>query len=445
MSGRILIIDDEDLFREDLASLLRQEGYTCETAPDGESGLRLIEAEDFDVVLCDVVMPGMSGVEVVDQLSASRPDAAVLVITAYGSLETAVEAFRKGAADYLLKPVVPEDVLAKIERCIAHRRLWDEVRYLRREFREASTGSMLIGKSPAIVELRELIAKVAPTDSTVLVTGESGTGKELVARMLHESSHLADGPFLAINCAALPHELMESELFGHVRGAFTGAVSDKPGLFEMAKGGTLFLDEVAELPFGLQAKLLRVLERKEFRRVGGLHPVAYSARIAAATNRKLQEEVTQGRFREDLYYRLRVVEIGIPPLRERREDIPLLVEHILHRLNARLKRHILRVDRGAMDVLMRAPWRGNVRELENVLERAVILAEGSIRVSDLPAEMTGKSPTGSSPDLRTAVRAFELEHIRHVLEETEGNREEAARRLGIDPSTLYRRLKDLDT
>jgi two-component system response regulator PilR (NtrC family) len=444
VTGRILIIDDEELFREDLASLLRQEGYVCQTAADGEAGLHLADTEDFDVVLCDLVMPGLSGIDIADRLSTHCPGTSVLLVTAYGSLETAVEAFRKGVADYLLKPVVSEDVLAKIRRCLTHRRLQDEVRYLRRQLREVSTGSKLIGESPAMMELRELIAKFAPTDSTVLLTGESGTGKELVARILHESSKFADGPFMAINCAALPHELMESELFGHVRGAFTGAVSDKPGLFDLAGGGTLLLDEVAELPLSLQAKLLRAIERREFLRVGGVTPVTYTARIVSATNRKVEDEVAAGRFREDLYYRIRVVEIHLPPLRERQEDIPLLAEHILHRLNARLKRRILRVDHTVMRVLMTSPWRGNVRELENVLERAMILADGeSIEVSHLPKELTVNLDRPEfSPDLRTAVRAFELEHIRRVLAETNGNREEAARLLGIDPSTLYRRLKE---
>jgi two-component system response regulator PilR (NtrC family) len=444
VTGRILLIDDEALFREDLASLLRQEGYVCQTAADGETGLRLAEAEEFDVVLCDLVMPGISGIEIVERLSTCCPGTAVLLVTAYGSLETAVEAFRKGVADYLLKPVVSEDVLAKIRRCLTHRRLQDEVRYLRHQLREVRTGSQLIGVSTAMVELRELTAKFAPTDSTVLLTGESGTGKELVARMLHESSKSAEGPFMAINCAALPHELTESELFGHVRGAFTGAVSDKLGLFELAGGGTLLLDEVAELPLSLQAKLLRAIERREFFRLGGVTPVTYSARIVSATNRRLEEEVKAGRFRGDLYYRLKVVEIHLPPLRERQEDIPLLADHILRRLNPRLKRRILGVEPVAMRILMALPWRGNVRELENVLERAMILAEGdSIEVSHLPRELTGDLERPEfSRDLRTAVRAFELEHIGRVLAETEGNREEAARRLGIDPSTLYRRLKE---
>ena len=446
MSGQILIIDDEDLFREDLASLLRQQGYSCETADNGENGLRLAKAECFDVVLCDLIMPGVSGLEVVERLSQQCSPSSVLVVTAYGTLETAVQAFRAGAADYLLKPVVPDDVLGKIERCLSHRRLRDEVVYLRRALRDVSTGSQLVGQSAAIVELREIIEKVAPTGSSVLITGESGTGKELVARLLHESSKADDAPFMAIDCAALPHELIESELFGHVRGAFTGAMKDKPGLFQLAGDGTLFLDEIAELPTSLQAKLLRAIERKEFLPVGGTRPVSYTGRLVASTNRNLEEEVEEGRFREDLYYRIRVIEIHLPPLRERFEDVPLLVEPILSRLATRLNRPIRGVEPEAMKLLIAAPWRGNVRELENVLERAMILTEGErLGVADLPAELTSKlDGAGPSSDLRTAVRTFELEHIRRVLVQTNGNREQAAHLLGIDPSTLYRRLKELE-
>ncbi|GMR23295.1 MAG: hypothetical protein BMS9Abin37_1712 [Acidobacteriota bacterium] len=280
----------------------------------------------------------------------------------------------------------------------------------------------------------------------MLITGESGTGKELVARVLHESGNAADNPFMAINCAALPHELIESELFGHVRGAFTGAVTDKPGLFQLAGDGTLFLDVIAELAISLQAKLLRAIERKEFLPVGGVRPVGYGARLVAATNRNLEKEVEAGRFREDLYYRVRVIEIRLPPLRERVEDIPLLVEHILSRLTARLNRRIRGVATEAMRALIASRWRGNVRELENVLERAVILADHELLgIGDLPAELTDKLQ-GVEPtmDLRAAVLAFELEHIGRVLAQTNGNREQAARLLGIDPSTLYRRLKELE-
>ncbi len=446
MRGRILLIDDETLFREDLASLLRQEGFDCRTAADGEEGLRRAEEEEPDVVLCDLVMPGIGGVEVVDRLARLCGDTPVILTTAYGSLETAVEAFRKGAADYLLKPIVPEDLLQKIRRCLEVRHLRRELLYLRRTLSEASTGTEIVGDSPAILAVRKLIAKVAEADSSVLITGESGTGKELVARALHEARCGETRPFVAVNSSALPRDLFESELFGHVRGAFTGAVRDKPGLFELAIGGTLFLDEIGQLPPDLQPKLLRAIEQREITRVGATHPIAAPVRVLAATNSDLRAEIEAGRFREDLYFRICVVEIALPPLRERREDIPLLVEHLLRRINARLKRRILGVDHAAMQTLMSAPWRGNVRELENVLERAVLLAEAEfLGLADLPAELTGAAHCPElSDDLRAAVRAYERQHIRQVLSATGGNREEAARRLGINASTLYRRLKELD-
>jgi two-component system response regulator PilR (NtrC family) len=446
MSARILIIDDEDILREDLAALLRDEGYSCRTASDGEEGVRLAEDGEPDVVLCDLVMPGIGGVEVVNRLAAARPELPVILITAHGTMETALEAFRAGAVDYLLKPVLSQDLIVKIRRCLEHRRLLMEVRHLRREVSDLGTGTRLIGEHPSIAKVRELIQRVASTDSTILITGESGTGKEVVARAIHEAGPGTGRPFVPLNCASLPRELFESELFGHMRGAFTGAVRDKPGQFELAAGGTLFLDEIGELPTEVQPKLLRAIEQKEFTRVGGTRTVEVRTRVVASTNRELKSEVAEGRFREDLWYRLRVVEIDLLPLRERRDDIPLLVEHFVSRLNGRLKRRVLGVDRPAMRVLMSASWRGNARELQNVLERAMIFADGDfIGIGDLPAELAGSlhCPT-QSDDLRTAVRAYEREHIRQVLASVDGNKEEAARRLGVNASTLYRRLKSLD-
>jgi DNA-binding NtrC family response regulator len=447
MSGRILLIDDEGPFREDLARLLREEGFACETAASGEEGLRAAEQEAPDLVLCDIAMPGMDGVEVTSRIAASIPETPIILVTAHGTLEIAIEAFRSGASDYLLKPVVLEDLLARVRRALQYRRVLSELRYLRRELSDAHFGPRLVGAHPSIQAIRRILEKVAPTDSTVLITGESGTGKEVVARALHEARSEPDRPFIAVNCAAVPRELMESELFGHVRGAFTGAVKDKPGLFELAHGGTLFLDEIAELPLELQPKLLRAVEQGELQRVGGSRPVPFHARILAATNRDLKAEVAEGRFRGDLYYRIRVVEISLPPLRERRSDISLLVGHILPRLGARLKRRVLGVDESAMKILVGAPWPGNVRELENVLERALILADGEyIGVRDLPPELAmAECCPEASEDLRRAVRAFEREHIRQVLSATGDNKEEAAIRLGVNPSTLYRRLKDLES
>jgi DNA-binding NtrC family response regulator len=447
MSVSILLIDDEALFREDLASLLRQEGFVCRTAGNGEEGLHLAEEEEPDVVLCDLMMPGIGGVEVVDRLATLCPGAVVILITAFGNLETAVDAFRKGATDYLLKPLVLDDLLRKIRRCVEQRHLRQEVRYLRRTVAEAGTGTAIIGDSSAMRQVKELIRKVAPAESTVLTTGESGTGKELVARALHEGRGGTERPFVPVNCAALPRDLFESELFGHVRGAFTGAVRSRPGFFELARGGTLFLDEIAELPLELQPKLLRAVEQRELMPVGGTRTKSIEVRLVAATNRNLEDEIAAGRFREDLFYRVRVIEIRLPPLREHREDIPPLVEHLVRRLARRLGRNPLPVDNAAMQVLMSATWRGNVRELENVLERALLLGEDdAIGVADLPAEIAGGAMEIADPkdDLKSAVRSYERRHIEQVLSATGGNREEAARRLGIDASTLYRRLKDFE-
>ena len=444
--ARVLLIDDEDVFREDLAQLLRDEGHSCTTAASGEEALRLALEICPEVVLCDLMMPGISGTEVIRRLASECPEASVILLTAHADVESAVAAFRAGAADYLIKPVAPDEVLLKIERCAAQRRLQLELRYLRREVSEGATGTTLIGDCPAIHRLRQLIARVGPARSTVLVTGETGTGKELVARALHEAGAGIKAPFIAVNCAALPRELLESELFGHTRGAFTGAHRDKPGLFELADGGTLFIDEIGELQLELQPKLLRILEHQEVLRVGATAPVRVEVRLIAATNRRLEDEIAAGRFREDLFYRLSVVCISLPPLRERREDVPLLIEHLLRRLNQRLKRRVLGVDAPALRSLMSGGWRGNVRELENVLERAVLLSDDEmLGLADLPAELAGTATSPKlSDDLRCAVRAYERQHIRQVLAAVGGNREEAARRLGVDPSTVYRHLKELE-
>lgn len=446
MSANILIIDDEDLFREDLASLLRDEGFDCRTAGTGAAGLELAKEWEPAVVLCDLMMPGMDGVAVADQLAFSCPQAAVILVTAYGSMSTAVDAFRAGVVDYLLKPLVPEDLINKVRRCITEQHMQRELRYLRRVASHDRGGDKIVGECGVMNDLRSLIAKVAPADSAVLISGESGTGKELVARALHEGRWGVDRPFIAVNCAAVPRDLFESELFGHVRGAFTGAVSDRPGYFELARGGTLFLDEIGDLPLDLQPKLLRAIEQGEFMPVGGRKNVTVETRIVTATNRDLDVEVGAGRFREDLMYRIRVVEIALPPLRERRSDIPILVEHLLHRVAERSGRQPPTVEHAAIGALTDAEWRGNVRELENVLERAVLLAEGpAIGLEDLPPELSGDvGRVTTTADLREATRAFERRHIERVLREVGGSREEASKKLGINPSTLYRRLKELE-
>ncbi|HEV2721094.1 MAG TPA: sigma-54 dependent transcriptional regulator [Thermoanaerobaculia bacterium] len=442
MNAEILLVDDEAVFREDMADLLRSEGYAVETAANGEEALRRLEAQAPDVMLCDLVMPGMTGIELLSHVARLCPDTAMIILTAHATVDTAVGAFRAGAVDYILKPVLPEDLFQKIGRCIEQRQLRRELHYLRRALSEEATGTTIVGHSKGIQAVRDLIARVGPSASGVLITGESGTGKELVARALHEAGVRENAPFIAVNCAALPRDLMESELFGHVRGAFTGAHRDKPGYFELADGGTLFLDEICELSAELQPKLLRAIDQQEIYRVGATRPVKMHVRIVAATNRDPQTEIAEKRFREDLFFRISVVNVHLPPLRERRDDIPLLVEHLLTRLGRKLGRRTLGVTNAAIRALMSAPWRGNVRELENVLERAVLLTDREqIDAGDLPS---GVPAIEATDDLRTAVRAYEREHIRHVLLTTGGNREEASRRLGIDPSTLWRRMKELE-
>lgn len=445
MSAKVLIIDDEDLFREDLAELFAGQGYECRTAADGNHGVAVAEEFGPDVVLCDVVMPGRSGIEVLEEIVRVCPESCVIMLTAYGTLETAVEAFREGASDYILKPFVLEDVLQKIVRYLQHRALLVEVRRLRRELSYQIGPIPLMGESELMRQVFAWIEKVSQTDSTVLLTGESGTGKELVARAIHEASTLREGPFVAVNCAALSPSLLENELFGHVKGAFTGADRDRPGLFEAAAGGTLFLDEISEMPLDLQAKLLRAIEQKEVVRVGSTRPICVKVRIIASSNRDLKRQVQGGKFRADLFFRIYVVEIHLPPLRERRKDIPLLVEHFIKKYNERLKKNFLGVDNEVMRILLAYPWPGNVRELENVIERAMILATGDfLGVGDLPPDITGSVQFPDlSDNLREAVKAYEREHIRQVLLSAGGNREEAARRLGVNPSTLYRKMAEL--
>lgn len=445
MAGKILIVDDENLFREDLATLLRQKGYDCETAADGDQGLAMARQFGPDVVLCDIVMPGPSGVELLGEILQVCPETFVIMITAYGTIDTAVEAFRKGASDYIMKPLILEDILLKIERLLEHRRLNREIRFLRRQLSRDAETSLLVGQSDQIEHVRELIRKISTTASTVLITGESGTGKELVAREIHVNSAAAQEPFVAINCAGIPEHLLESELFGHTKGAFTGADSDREGFFELAGKGTILLDEIAEMPLSLQSKLLRVVEERQFIRVGGKTPIRVEARITASTNKNLEKLVQADLFRQDLYFRLAVFEIHVAPLRERRDDIPLLCDHLIQKLNRQLKRNCLGVDNDAIQMLLSHSWTGNVRELRNVIERAMILATGQyITAAELPAQLTKAVEFPKyCDDLRIAMASYEKEHIRRVLLAAGGNKERSARQLGINPSTLYRKMADL--
>lgn len=446
--GRVLIVDDEEVIASTLQEFLLGEGYEVCVAGDARAALARVERFEPDIVLCDVQLPGTDGLDLLDRVLHIRPETLVLMITAYATVENAVAAFRCGAQDYLMKPVIFDELLAKLEHLIAYRRLLRENQALRRQLHAEHSGEELVGDSQAMKAVKALIRKVGPTRSNVLITGESGTGKELVARALHNSGSNTDAPFLAVNCAAIPHDLLENQLFGHVRGAFTGADRDHPGLFVAAGNGTVFLDEIGEVPLATQAKLLRAIETKELLPVGASRPVAFKARILAATNKDLMREVAAGHFRADLYYRLNVVAILLPPLRERPEDIPALISALLAKHASRQGKHIQGVDNATVRALSKAAWKGNVRELDNALERAVILTENTtLAPGDFPAELVGPDVLAgddSDEDLRGVVARCERLHIRRVLERCGGDKREAARRLGLGLSSLYRKLEEYD-
>jgi two-component system response regulator AtoC len=443
---RLLVVDDDRAMREMLTSLFKERGLAVEDAPSAGAALARAAEQDFDVVLSDVRMPGLSGVELVGQLRRLRPGTPVVLMTAFGSIDSAVEAMRTGAFDYLTKPFEPDAVILAVERALAHRALALENEQLRRAVDRSGSLGELIGRSPAMREIFALIRRIAHTRSSVLITGESGTGKEVVARAIHFHGDRSEKPFVPINCTAIPEGLLESELFGHVRGAFTGAHASKRGLFEKADGGTLFLDEIGDMGLGLQGKLLRVLQDREIRAVGGTQSVRVDVRIIAATNRDLEAEIAAGRFREDLFYRLNVIPIHIPPLRERPEDIPALAEAFLRR-HTDGRRCFLSPE--AMERLQSHPWRGNARELENVLERALALCDAETLGPDdipLPGAPAQASPSGADFLAAAAARGITLHELgerytEQVLRATNGNKVQAARILGIDRKTLYRRAE----
>jgi DNA-binding NtrC family response regulator len=470
---RVLIADDELNMRRVLEAILRRDGYDVVTAANGNEALTNMGRE-INMVITDLKMPGLDGMGLLRRLSADYPDVPVVMITAHGSVENAVEAVKLGAFDYLEKPfdqIQIHQIVAKAMRThmLARRDARPEDTTARGRFR-------LVGESPAIRQIYAVVEKVADTPSTVLITGESGTGKELVARALHDNSSRHAGPFIKINCAAIPKTLMESELFGYDKGAFTGAVGSKPGRFELAHGGTLFLDEIGEIPVEMQVKLLRVLQESEFERVGGIKTIKVDVRLLTATNRDLAAEIASGGFREDLYYRLNVVPIHLPALRERRQDIPLLVDHFIARFNDRLKKQITGADPAAVERLVAHNWPGNIRELENVIERTILFCEGpQIRIEDLPADLGGGPLRPSQPDLpavvtvvppaaspppsaappvgeevgslKQAVRVeterVERDLIQRALDETGGNVTQAARKLQISRKSLQTKMKEL--
>ncbi len=444
--GTLLVADDEAAIRESLSEMLREEGYEVIEAADGEAAIAALGSRDFDLVIADLRMPGAGGLDVLRRTREIAPQTLVILVTAYASLETAVAALRQGAHDYIMKPLIFEDVLGKVRRLLDLKQLAWEAQVLRREVESGFDFENLVGKSRVMAEIMTLIRKVAPTNSTVLVTGESGVGKEVVARAIHHFSEQRDKLFLPVNCGAIPENLLESQLFGHLKGAFTGATQAQEGLFQRARGGTIFLDEIGDLPLNLQVKLHRAIEQKEVLPVGSNTPARVDVRIIAATNRVLKEEVAKERFREDLYYRLNVLETHVPPLRERREDIPLLVEYFVAKHNRDLKKAFKGVDNATMKTLMALPWKGNVRELDNVIEHSMILGEGEwITLKDLPRSLVedGAAIPFSGDCLRDALRSYEKTHIETVLKRTEHDKRHAADLLGISLSSLYRKIDEL--
>ena len=449
MPGRVMIVDDDQSMCELIEADLGSRGVTAEWKTSASEALNIIETGSFDVVLTDLQMPGMNGLSLCERIVANRPDIPVIVMTAFGSLETAVAAMRVGAYDFVSKPVELDILALRIERAIQHRSLSEQVRVLSDRVAQSSRFSKLLGESPAMQRLFDDLHRVSNTDASVLITGESGTGKELVARALHEQSRRQSKPFVAINCAALPESLLESELFGHKRGAFTDAVTDQRGLFVQADGGTLFLDELGEFPLTLQPKLLRALEERTVRPIGSEKETPFDVRLIAATNRDLETAVEEKRFREDLYFRVNVIQIKLPPLRARGTDILLLSQHYLQQFASANEKQIVGLSDATAQKLMDYAWPGNVRELRNAIERAVALARfDRIAVDDLPDKIRNYRGShlelgGDNPSELLTMEEVERRYIRHVLKATRGNRTSTAQVLGFDRKTLYRKLKQM--
>jgi two-component system response regulator PilR (NtrC family) len=444
MPQTILIAEDEQVLRESLAELFRGEGFDVVDVPNGKAAHDLLLKRPVDVVLTDIRMPEMDGMTLLACIQKLAPETPVIVLTAYGTVESAVGAMRAGAIDYLLKPVDFNDVLMKIRRALDFRELSRAQRVITEQLAQGSTFHNLVGSSPSMTKLFDLVRKLSTVRSNVLLVGESGTGKELFARAIHYNGITREKPFVAVNSGAIPDSLIESELFGYRRGAFTGALRDKIGYFEAANGGTLFLDEISTLPVGVQSSLLRVLEERVVTPVGDTHARPINVRIIAASNQNLEKMVAAGEFREDLLFRLNVVKLNLPPLRQRKEDIPALVHHFMEKYIVVLNKRITGITNGAMRALLNHEWRGNVRELENVIERAVIFAEDrQIGVEDLPFAAPGMTDDVSE-DLKEALGQFERQHILYALRRHNYDKAETARHLGIGVSSLYRKLEELN-
>ena len=446
MRAKILVVDDEKNIRESVSLVLTDEGHETDLAANGQDALDLLNQTNYDILITDLKMPGMRGMDLVKQSLQICPQTAVIIITAHASVESAIEALRMGAFDYILKPFDFDDLILKVNRLLNHKELALENQALRSEVEEKYNFSNIIGNSPQMQSVFHLIKKVSATKGNVLITGKSGTGKELVARAIHFNSQRTNKRFVAINCGAIVGTLMESEFFGHRKGSFTGAINDKDGYFKIANQGTLFLDEVGDIPLPLQVKLLRAIEEGEILPVGAANAIKVDVRIIAATNRDLVKEVEKGNFREDLFYRLNVVEIKLPSLTDRKEDIPLLVQHFIEKYNKELNRHVKNADNLTMRILRNHEWKGGIRELENVIERALILCEGDyVTKEDLPPNMLNVEPENDIPNrLKDAVAFFEKDHITKILQKTALNKEETATILGISLSSLYRKMDELN-
>ena len=453
MSKAILIIDDEKTIRWSLGEALKENGFEVLDADSGEKGLEIFKQRVVDLALVDLKLPGESGIEVLKRMKAIDNSVPVVMMTAYGEVETAVEAMKSGAYDFVLKPFALEKLRVTLGNALEARRMKNEIAYLKERTGGSSAGAGFIGQSSAMMGIFEKLKKIGKSKaSTILITGESGVGKELVARSIHACSHTESRPFMEINCASVPETLLESELFGYEKGAFTDAKTRKKGLVELAEGGTLFLDEIGEMGVTLQSRLLRVIENKTFRRVGGVQELRVNTRIVAATNRNLESEIEEKTFRKDLYYRLKVIPIHVPPLRDRREDVPLLVNHFVDRFNRELSKHVKPVAREVMEILIKYDWPGNVRELKNVIERAMLLdADDAILREHLPPEIHQSAPAASEGTSGAAqvlssffpmtLKEVEQIQILKTLEQTNGNKSKAAGILGISRQTLREKLK----
>ncbi len=439
--AHILVIDDDKAMRDACFQILSRQGYRVELAASAKQGLTLLERLSFDAILLDLVMPDMDGLEALKKIRALDPDVEVIIITGYGTIQSAVESIKAGAFHFLSKPFVPDDLRNLVSRALGKRRLDLENLYLRQELKTKDERNVLVYESESMIRIMDMIARVAPTDSTVLITGESGTGKGLVARKLHQLSQRSRRPFITVDCGTLVETLFESELFGHVKGSFTGADANKIGKFELAQNGTLFFDEISNIGLEVQAKLLRAVEERKISKVGSHRVITVDVRIIAATNKDLTKAIKDGTFREDLFYRLNVVLIQMPPLRERKSDIPLLVQHFLEKYNGRLRKDIHGISPDALELMVRHDWPGNVRELENTMERLLVLSPGPyLEPADLVFAGTILTPAIEAAD-GTSLKDLERNHIIHTLQRCDGHKSETARALGIDRKTLREKLK----